>query len=289
MIAPQFIHKFTNSFKLWADHILLDRGQAFTVTGGTLTHYVDGHLPDNMRAWGSPYKEWVTDLSVSGAVVPSGFYIDGSFQIPSGDYFNMDFLNGRAITSGINSSHSITGSYSVKDFNIYLTNQDEESLIVEVADSQNPEFNHVGTDISAPYLDPYKQKVPAIFINVQSQKNEPLALGGTDSSNIRANMIVFATDMYQLDGVLGLFADTSDETFREVPLAGDPIDEWGRIKNNSYSYNDLVAASGSSTFFIDEVETSKLSDSLRRSLKTELYIGFVDFKCAQYRNPRVPV
>jgi hypothetical protein len=289
MIAPQFIHKFTNSFMLWADNTLLQRGGAFTVTGGALTHYSDTQLPDHLRAWGSPFKEWVTDSSVSGAVVPSGFYINGSFQTPSGDYFNMDFQNGRVLTSGLSSSQSITGSYSVKDFNIYLTNQDEEALIVEVCQNSNNQYNTIGTDISTPYLPPYAQKIPAIFVNVQSQKNEPLALGGTDSSVIRANMVVFAKDPYQLDGVLGLFADTSDEVFKELPLEASPLNEWGGLKNNRYSYTETVAASGTNNIFIDEVTTSKMTDSLRRGLKTELYVGFVDFSCAQYRNPRVSV
>ena len=289
MIAPQFIHKFTNSFMLWADHTLLDRGQAFTVTGGSLTYYSDTQLPSHLSAWGSPFKEWVTDSSVSGAYVPSGFYVDGSFQAPSGEYFNMDFQNGRVLTSGITSSQSITGQYSVKDFNLYLTNQDEESLVVEVCQNSNNAFNVVGTDISTPYLPPYAQKIPAIFVNIQSQKNEPLALGGTDQSKIRANMVVFAKDPYQLDGVLGLFADTSDEVLRELSLETSPLNEWGGLKNNNYSYTDLVAASGGGNIFIDEVETSKMTDSLRRGLKTELYVGFVDFNCAQYRNPRVSV
>jgi len=286
MIAPQFIHKFTNSFTLWADHILLDRGRAFTVTGGSLTHYSDTKLPDHLRAFGSPYKEWVTDSSVSGAYVPSGFYINGSFQAPSGDYFNMDFVNGRIFASGTSASAAITGSYTVKDFNIYNTNQDEESLIVEICQNQSEQYNNIGTDISTPYLDPYKMKVPAVFINTQSQTNEPLALGGTDSSKVRANMVVFAKTAYELDGVLGLFADTSDEVFKEIPLEAAPLTEWGGIKNNYYSYNEVVAASGGNNFFIDEVRTSKLTDSLRRNLKTELFVGFADFEIAQYRVPR---
>jgi hypothetical protein len=288
MIAPQFIHKFTNSFMLWADNTLLNRGQAFTVTGGSLSNYTDEQIPSGYSAWGSPFKEWVTDSSVSGSYIPSGFYVSGNFQ-GQGNSLNIDFLNGRIITSGINTSQSITGSYSVKDFNIYLTNQDEESLIVEVCQNSNNQYNTIGTDISTSYLPPYAQKIPAIFVNVQSQVNEPLALGGTDQSKIRANMVVFAKDPYQLDGVLGLFADTSDEVFQELPLEASPLNEWGGLKNNYYSYTSLVAASGAGNIFIDEVRTSKMTDSLRRGLKTELYVGFVDFSCAQYRNPRVSV
>ena len=287
MILPQFIHKVTSSFHLWADHTLLNRGQAYTNTSGSFTNYTDSELPDHLRPFGCPHKEWVCDSSVSGAIIPSGFYVNGTFQARNSDSFNLDFVNGRVITSGINPSHEITGSYSVKDFNIYATNQDEESLIVEICENFPNQLKTVGTDISTPYLPPYQLKVPAIFINTQTQENKPLALGGTDNSQVRVNMTIFAKTPYELDGVLGLFADTSDEVFRELPLEATPLTEWGDIKNNNYNYTSLVAASGISNISIDSVKTSKVSDSLKRSLKTELYIGFADFELSQPRNPRV--
>lgn len=287
MIAPQFIHNVTNSFTLWADHVLLSRGFAYTNVTGTLTKYTDDRLPDSYSAWGAPHKEWVLDSSITGAVIPSGFHVNGSFT-PRGDDFSLDFINGRVISSGIASSAIVTGSYSVKDFNIYNSNQDEESLVIEVCQNQLAPQNIIGTNISTPYLSPYTQKVPAIFINTETQVNEPLALGGMDSSNVRFNMIVFAHDPYQLDGVLGLFADTGDESFKELPLEAAPINQWGDIKNGYYNYNELVAASGTNNIFIDEARASKITDALRRGLKTELYIGIVDFKVAQYRQPRAP-
>ena len=287
MILPQFIHKVTSSFHLWADHILLDRGQAYSNLTGAFTSYADERLPDSFRSFGCPHKEWVADSSISGATIPTGFYVNGSFQPRDSDSFVLDFVNGRVLTSGISSSATITGAYSVKDFNIYATNQDEESLIVEMCENYLAEYNEVGTDISTPYLPPYAQKVPAIFINTQTQENVPLALGGTDNSQVRVNMTIFAKTPYELDGVLGLFADTSDEVFKELPLGSTPLTEWGEIKNNNYNYANLVAASGISNISIDSVKTSKVSDSLKRSLKTELYIGFADFELSQPRNPRV--
>lgn len=286
MILPQFIHKVTSSFHLWADHILLARGRAFTNASGSFTHYNDTELPDHLRPFGCPHKEWVTDSSVSGAIIPSGLYVNGTFQAKNADSFSLDFINGRVITSGINSSYEITGSYSVKDFNIYATNEDEESLVVEMCESFT-KYKEVGTDIPAPYLPPYTQKVPAIFINTQTQENVPFSLGGTDNSKIRINMTIFAKNPYELDGVLGLFADTSDEIFKELPLEATPLTEWGDIKGGNYNYSNLVAESGISNISIDSVKTSKVSDSLKRGLKTELYIGFADFELSQPRNPRV--
>jgi len=285
MIAPQFIHNVTNSFTLWADHILLSRGGAYTNITGAFTGYSDDRLPDGYSAYGCPHKEWVMNSAITGASIPSGFYVGGVFT-PRSDSFALDFQNGRVIGSGL--VGAITGSYSVKDFNIYNSNQDEESLIIEVCQSQSQSYNNIGSDISVPYLPPYQPKIPAIFINTETQENKPLALGGTDSSNVKFNMIIFAHEPYQLDGVLGLFADTGDEMFKELPLESAPLTQWGDIKNGYYNYTELVAASGTNNCFIDEARSSKITDSLRRGLKTELYIGMCDFIVTQYRNPRAP-
>lgn len=282
MIAPQFIHNVTNSFTLWADHVLLSRGFAYTNVTGALTKYTDDRLPDSYSAWGAPHKEWVLNSSVTGAVIPSGFYVNGSFT-PRGDDFALDFVNGRVISSGIASAAVVTGSYSVKDFNIYNSNQDEESLVIEVCQSQLTPQNIIGTNISTPYLPPYTQKVPAIFINTEAQTSERLAFGGTVASSILFKMIVFAHDPYQLDGVLGLFEDTGDNVFREIQMNLSPLTQWGDIKNGQYNYETLSLTSGTNNLFVDNVKTSKVTDDLRRGLKTELYIGFVDFVITKYR------
>ncbi len=288
MIAPQFIHKITSSFTLWADNILLSRGQAFTNVNASFANYADSRIPTLYSPWGSPYKEWVADSSISGAIIPSGVFIDNTFTARS-DLLSLDFQNGRILSAGTPDTAVITGSFSVKDFNIYNTNQDEESLVIEVCQNADRGFNSIGTDISTSYLDPYKMKVPAIFINTETQVNDPLALGGMDESKVRMNMVVFAYDPYQLDGVLGIFADTGDEVFKELPMEAAPLTQWGDIKNGYYNYNELVAASGTNNCFIDEARSSKITDSLRRGLKTELYIGMINFTIAQYRFPRAPI
>ncbi len=281
MITPQFIHNLSASFSLWMDHTLLKRGFAYTNTTGVFYNYADERLPSAYTAFGSSHKQWVTDSSITGATIPSGAYVNNSFSGRSN--IILDFENGRVITSGIATGAAITGSYSVKDFNIYSTNEDEESLITEKIAETNSQ--KVGTSINTTYLPPYDQKVPALFINTQTQENVPFALGGMDNSKVRIKVIVFADDPYQLDGVLGLFADTSDEIFKEVPFANYPYTEQGDLKSGVYNYDNLVAASNS-YYCIDEVKSSKVTDALKRSLQTELYIGFIDFVTSQPRNPR---
>lgn len=280
-MIPQYIHTLSSSFSLWADHVLLKRGLAYVNKTGAFVHYNDHRLPNGWRAWGSPDKQWVANSAITGATVPSGVFVDSNFSGRS-DGLILDYENGRILTSGISSSATITGSYSAKEINVYPTNQDEESLIVEKTEENANQ--KVGTSINTRYLPPYSQKIPAVFVNVQTQENSPFALGGMDLTVNKINLVVMTKEPYELDGVLGLFADTADEIFKEIPFDSYPYTEQGDVKS-LYNYETLAAQS-QEYYTIDEVKSSKATDSLRRSLGTQLYIGFVDMEISKPRYPR---
>lgn len=267
---------------MWLDHTLLKRGYAYTNKTGVFYNYTDNRIPSTYKVFGSSDKQWVADSSITGASIPSGIYVNSSFSGRANGII-LDFDNGRILGSGLSTGATVTGAYSVKDFNIYATNQDEEGLIVEKTKESSTQ--KVGTSISTTYLPPYQEKIPALFINTQTQENVPFALGGTDETKVKINVVAFANDPYQLDGVLGLFADTSDEIIKEIPFGSYPYTEQMDIKSGSYNYETLAAASDT-MYFIDEVTSSKATDSLRRSLATQLYVGFIDFSVSQIRSPR---
>ncbi len=281
-MIPQYIHNLSSSFSLWLDHVILKRGFAYENQTGTFTHYNDHQLPNGWKAWGSPDKQWVADSSITGATIPSGLFANSSFSGRSSNVI-LDFENGRFLTNGLSTSAVVTGAYSVKEFNVYATNQDEESLIIEKV--QETANQKIGTSINTQYLPPYDQKLPALFINVQTQENEPFAFGGMDKSVNKINVIALTQTPYQLDGVLGLLADTSDEIFKEIPLESSPYTEQGDLKDGAYNYETLAAQS-SDYYTIESAKSSKVTDSLRRSLGTQLYIGMIDFEVWRARNPR---
>ena len=131
-MKEQFQHKLTTSFFLWFDNFLLTKGEAFTNKTGEFFYYDDSRLDSTYKAYGSPFKQWVTDSSVTGATIPSGVYIDGNFS-GRNDGVVLDFENGRGLISGSDTDLTITGEFSLKDFNVYITNDTEEDLIVEIS------------------------------------------------------------------------------------------------------------------------------------------------------------
>lgn len=282
-MIEQFQHKATNSFMLWFDNYLLKKGQAFSNKSGVFYNYSDDRLDNRFKAFGSPYKQWVNDSSIAGATIPSGVHVSGSFQ-PRNSSLLLDFTNGRALISGAASSSSVSGSFAVKDFNIYFTNDGEEDLLVDQKYTPNSRV----FSASESYIEPYDSVVPAIFISSQSVNNSPFAFGGEDTTKIEMKAVVMAENPYQLDGALSIFADSYNEVFPAIPFSGNPTTEYGDVKNGFYSYDSLKNQHNNEPlFFVEDVVTSKLSDKVRKSLARDLFIGFIDFEIHQQRFPRL--
>ena len=278
-MKEQFQHKLTTSFFLWFDNFLLNKGEAFSNKTGEFFYYDDPRIDSDYKAYGSPYKQWVTDSSITGATIPTGVYVGGSFS-GRNDTVVLDFENGRALLGGNNTGLAVTGEFAVKDFNVYMTNDTEEDLVVEnkyVVNSRLPSGPYT-------YIQPYDDVVPAVFISSSDASNTPFALGGLQDTKVNMKAVILAEDTYQLDGVLSIFMDSIDECITPIPMTGYQITELGDLKDNSYNYTSVKDGySGETKFYINGVTTSKLTDRDRKSLAHDLYIGFIDFDVQLYR------
>lgn len=279
-MIPQYQHKVMTSFLLWFDNHLLTKGEAFSNKTGTLHYFDDSRLPDSYKSYSSPYKQWVTDSSISQANIPSSFMGSGR-----SDNIIFDFENGRIIETGaaFGTSETITGTFAVKDFNIYLTNETEEDLILENKFVKNSRYGQSESGIK-----PYDQAVPAIFINSETVQNVPFAFGGEDETRMSIKAVVLAEDAYGLDGVLSIFADARHKNINLIPFSGHPITEYGDLKNGSYNYTTLSNSytNTEEPLYIEDVIVSKLSDKAQKLSIGDLKIGFIDFDVYQHRYPR---
>ena len=277
-MIEQFQHTLTTSFFMWFDNFLLKKGEAYTNTTGDFFYYADPRLDATYLAYGSPYKQWVTDSSITGATIPSGVFIDGDFSGRNHGVV-LDFDNGRALISGDATDSAVTGEFSVKDFSIYLTNDTEDDLIVENKYTVNSRLP------SGPwtYIEPYDDVVPAIFLSTAHAENKPFAFGGMQDTTVHAKAVIIAEDTYQLDGALSIFMDSVDETITPVSMTGYPTTELGDLKGDSYDYTGVTDGFVGISYYVEKVRASKLSDRTRRVLANELYIGFLDFDLQQHR------
>tara|TARA_Y100000588_G_scaffold394081_1_gene512729 strand:+ start:7811 stop:8674 length:864 start_codon:yes stop_codon:yes gene_type:complete len=285
---------------LWFDHFLLKRGEAYrNLSDVPLAYYSDSQLDSDYVAYASPYKQWVFDSDVPGANIVDTATVGGNqwtrATSDNGGGVNpkmsVDYLNGRilfnsALGDGLN---ALVSSVAVKDFNIYATDESEESLVVEDKYDTNSRFFEAVTPI-----DPYKQVVPAIFIANQGSRNEPIAFGGMDNTLTIFRCVVFAENLYQLDGALSVFNDSKGEAFYQVGYDNHPIDEFGDVKSsinsvptdNIYKYSALPFEEENSPYIISSVTVSKLSDKINTKISPNLFIGFIDMEVSKFRYPR---
>jgi len=278
-MIEQYSHKLTNSLFMWFDNFLLTKGQAYTNLTGTFFNYTDSRFNSSYKTYGSAYKQWVYDSSISGATIPSGVYVNGSFQSRNSG-INIDFENGRVLSTGLSTTANITGSFAVKDFNIYFTNETEEDLIVEKQFEKN---SRIIQEVEN-YIKPYSECIPAIFISVEGSENKGFALGGMEETTTRAKAVILAEDSYQLDGVLSIFNDSRNEVFPLLSISEHQYNEFNDLKTGYYSYKELKNKyPNSPLLYINNARTSKLTDKARKSLANDVYVGFIDFEIQQHR------
>ena len=286
-MKPTFTHNVINSFFLWFDNFLMTKGDAYKTYTTKLYNYEDLRLGGSKVVYGSPYKQWVYDKNITGATIPSGFTINNQF-VPTGTSgMKIDFDNGRIIfNSGVSTNLSITGTYSVKEVNSYITDQPEDNLIIENKFVTNSRFT-----VSENYIPPYNPVTPCIFASIETAHNTAFAFGGEDETKCIIKVVAFCENLYQLDGVLSIFGDSYNEIFSIIPMTGHPLGEFNEMKTGAYptgyDYKNLSNTYNSQTLFISHVETSKIRDSVIKELNPILHIGFLDFEIKTYRYPRL--
>lgn len=275
-----FIHDLYSSFAVWFDHTLLSKGEAFSnVVSGQL-YKMSSHNVPNMNVWGSPYKQWVYDSSISGATIPSGVKIGTGTLNRGTSGLVLDFENGRAMATGLTSVTGAVCSYSVKDFNIYTTNNSDSELVFENRYMMNPTMPQVVSGVRED-----KIVAPCIFLKMKQFSNEPFSFGGNDLTTVNMRAVIISDDEFKLSSVGNIFTDTKNTNF--AVLTGSPINKYGDIKNGHYSYTGVVASQQPNELaFISNCSYTRFSQSAIAEKQPDMCLGFLDFNIQISRWPR---
>ena len=289
---PQYDHKLINSFYLWTEDRLARVGSA-SVTGLSQNFVYSSlgtDVPSNMLAYYSNDRQFLTiggsnNTEVTGVAIPSGVYIDSVFNEQS--YSNstkviVDNYNGRVlVSSNVGVSAAVSGNFPRKEINTYMTQHDEESLLV------NEEFIANGESFleSVTEMGVDRYTVPAVFITPSTSQNDPFAMGGLDQTKNQVTMVVICSDYYLLNGTLSLFKDTKNIQFPLLGAFNTPYGGYFDIKEIPYTYTGYTTGQNDQVF-IEKVVTStfKGGGRINESLKGK-YIGFVDFTLSNVRTP----
>lgn len=262
-MTPQFSSVTLASFHLWLDNWITQRGQAYTNTTSRLYYQADPQLPGYV-AYASPFRAWVCDSGVSGAIIPSTISgtlgLGGTGAVGRGQSgLLFDFENGRVLfNAAVGTGAVITGTYAFKDLNVYKANETQEEMVFTNKYYLNSRFARPITGIPPPY----DMVTPCIFINDTHSDNEGWALGGLYNTKRTVTLSVMAENLTQMEGVMSLVTDAQDACIPQLPLTAWPLSFLGDYKSgyNYQTYKQTYGQPGN-LFMVTDVQASTVSDA----------------------------
>lgn len=282
-MKPQFENILMSSMILWFDHTLVKKGEAFSNYGSEF--YPITNIYNGYYSYGAPFRNLIRDESIPNANIISGVYINNTFittGISGLVAINAD--QGQLYFDTDQSSNTISGDYAVKDYGIYLTNENEEKILFETKFNLNPKTveSPTGLPINA-------QTYPAIYLKNNGGNNEPLAFGGLDSTNLNVRAIVISDSIFSMDAVTSIFKDTVRTYVPLIQPNEMPFNSLNGLKSG-YNYDLLTTgrAGSSNSVYIKNVYISKnvVNRSQYQDLNPEAISSFIDFELEIYRYPR---
>jgi hypothetical protein len=277
-----YLNNLMSSFYLWIDHEILSKGDAFINHSGKLYTTEDPNFPTS-KIYGSAFRQWVYDSSITGANIPSGVLINNTRVNKNVSGLAIDYNKGRVIfnNSQVN-TQNITTNYSLKEYNIYYTDEREEKLLFEKAYQITPKVNQITGSLN--YLDvPY----PCIFIKHRNSENIPFAFGGQDTTSSMLRCIILASNSFSLDGVISILNDSARKVFPLLSPSDFPFNYLGDFKLNNFNYVELCKNQPPYNYvYIDKVTVSKLDEIDNAKINKKCVAALVDFEVSDVRTPR---
>lgn len=284
-MKAQFENKIMSSILLYLDHKVLQKGEAFTNHSGLFYGIRDSYADYNVYAL--PFKQIVNDTSISGANILSGVYVNNNFV--TGGQSGLHSINhyqGQAFFTQDRSSDTLSGNYSVKDFNFYLTSQPEETLLFDTKFKINPKYDQTLTGLAE-----NEQTYPAVYLKNVGGSNVPFAFGGQDNSLMTIRAIVVSDSSFKLDAVNSIFRDLNKTNFALFESSNLPFNALGSTTSGSFNYttlSDSVISDATKSVYIENVIVNKVSNYVESSknLNKNVYLSYVDFDLEIPRFPR---
>lgn len=273
-MKSQFSNQTFSSFNLWLDNLIVDKGEGYSNIQ-TLLYKQD----DPARTgyfWASPYKTWVYDSSVTGAIIPSGFYDTNGNFLTKESGIGFDFINGRAFSS-TDFGDTLSGIIPHREYNIYIGNEGEVDYMLQQLFEQNNDLSYTETGVA-----PYKFSAPCVVLTNTSQENTPYAFGGTDLNQRVVRAFIISDNNFSAEAIESLFVDSSKTYFSLIEDEQIPLNENFDLKTGYFNYKDINLVP---EVRVARVFSSKLNEKVNRN--SFFTISIADFYLEVIRNPRV--
>ena len=272
------------SVYLWLDNLMLNSLAAHKAYTGVFKS-VDSDI-SSLKTWAAPHKQFVYDSSISNAIVPSGAYFGGIFRpISAAGGYGIDFLRGQAVSTGEVASQVVSGSYSHKEVNIYVTNNPIEQVLFEQTTQDKPK--HISNFTG---FGPNDLSFPLIFIHSEIGENKTISLDELSETSIPVRLTVLANSNSMLKSIGGIIRDKTDSHFARFSPEETPFTPIGGLKSGIFNYNDRALAIQNANInnlvYIDKTRTSSFSNEINHLIGFQTFGAFIDLDLKILRFPQ---
>lgn len=278
-MISNFQNIITSSFLMYIDHTVCKRGQA-TSDVTSLFYPVTG-VYQNYYTYAAPYKQLVSDSSLSGPTQLTGIYVDGSFVVPGqNNLVAINHYDGQAIFSADQGSSVISGDYSIKDYNVYLTDKPEDKILFYTKIDPKSRISQTVRGLQVNEI-----TYPAIFLSFDDTRNDPFAFGGTDMTNVSFRAIVMSDSQFSLDAACGILRDSSHSFFRLVDNDALKLNAMSAYTGTQFDYTGVATGD---PVYIADVVSARISRGMGQDyedLNPDVFSAIVDFELEVVRSP----
>jgi hypothetical protein len=234
MMLPQLDNKIVSSFMLFIDHEVQRQGIAFSNKSGLF--YPDKSDINGIYTYSCSYKQLCNDVSISGANVMSGVYLNNSYVgVGQSGLVSINHYDGSVnFNSPLPTNTKISGNFGVKEFSIYLSDQPDYKVVLDNKFHSNPKYSQQATGIRQDV-----KSMPAIILVPKMQETRPFSFAGIDDNFMRIRGVVICENLYQKVAVCGILKNFRLRNLKLVQST--PFDYLGNMTGLNYDYNTLLA------------------------------------------------
>ena len=273
-------NRIISSFLLWLDNKILTKGAAYENISGRF--YPQTSQFSNYYVYNAPFAQFVYDSSISGATIGTGLYLN-SVNITTGQsgFLGINTDRGQAIFSTNQNNYVLSGYFAIKDFNIMLTSDTEETILFKTKYQLRPKFPQMTTGVCTEC-----RTYPMIYVREDGGTNEPFALGGTDTANYSIRCIILADSLYKLNAVQGIMRNTVRTLIPLFEASEMPFNSLGILKSGTYNYTGAAfnKINENNYVFIEKVKIPRRTQSYtvdNKLLNSDIFFNFIDFEISQ--------
>lgn len=274
-----FGHLFSQSVFCWVNWVLERHGEAIINYSGNLTKINTKY--GDYSVYTCPYGQISYDTNISGAIVPSGVYVNGNFWPNNTNGMTISNLNGAVLFTGTQNG-TINGSFTVHEVNVYPTTEKEEFVLFGQQFNPNPQTLPTATRTNLEY-----KTIPCIYIKTKAGDNTELCFDGMMDTEMTARLVYITDNQYVADGITSLFRDATHTYAPLLTPEQFPFDILGAVKTGWNYHFYQTGVSSNNLLYVDSVDILEYTEQINSLISTKAVAGIIDVNFSALRFPKL--